>query len=74
MRNFFPPLYAHFDGTDYDEAALAKKFDEWEAEVEAYVPPERLLKFSVKQGWGPLAQFLDRPVPCLLYTSDAADE
>ena len=33
-------------------------FDAWEAEVQASVPAERLLKFSVKEGWGPLVDFL----------------
>ncbi len=38
-------------------------FKAWEAEVEATVPPERLLKFNVVEGWGPLAAFLGVPVP-----------
>ena len=33
-------------------------FDAWEAEVQASVPAERLLKFSVKEGWSPLVEFL----------------
>ena len=46
-------------------------FDAWEAEVEAAVPPGRLLKFSVKEGWGPLVRFLgvshpDGPFPRVL--------
>ena len=35
----------------------------WEAEVEAHVPPERLLKFDVRQGWAPLTEFLGVPQP-----------
>merc|ERR1712060_55842 len=27
------------------------------------VPPERLLVYNVKQGWGPLCKFLGVPVP-----------
>jgi hypothetical protein len=27
------------------------------------VPPERLLEMSVKDGWGPLCEFLGKPVP-----------
>mmetsp|Transcript_8079 Transcript_8079/g.21931 ORF Transcript_8079/g.21931 Transcript_8079/m.21931 type:complete len:253 (-) Transcript_8079:28-786(-) len=27
------------------------------------VPPERLLEFSVKEGWAPLCEFLGKPVP-----------
>jgi len=32
-------------------------------EVKAYVPAERLLVFSVAEGWGPLCEFLGVPVP-----------
>ena len=38
-------------------------FEDWQAEVEASVPADRFLKFSVTEGWGPLAQFLDVDVP-----------
>lgn len=32
-------------------------------EVKRVVPPERLLVYSVKEGWGPLCEFLRVPVP-----------
>ena len=32
-------------------------------EVQQYVPPEQLLIYDVKQGWEPLCDFLDVPVP-----------
>ena len=32
-------------------------------EVKATVPPERLLVWSVTEGWGPLCEFLDLPIP-----------
>jgi len=38
-------------------------FEAWEAEVEASVPADRLLKFSVAEGWEPLAEFLGVDVP-----------
>jgi hypothetical protein len=28
-----------------------------------HVPPEKLLVFEVRQGWGPLCEFLGKPVP-----------
>ena len=31
--------------------------------VKAQVPPDQLLIFNVKEGWGPLCRFLDLPVP-----------
>ena len=33
------------------------------AEVKAFVPPDRLLVFDVKEGWPPLCAFLKKPVP-----------
>lgn len=33
------------------------------AEVIDYVPADRLLVYEVKQGWQPLCEFLERPVP-----------
>ena len=36
-------------------------FQEWEAEVKAAVPEDRLLVFRVQEGWGPLADFLGLP-------------
>jgi Sulfotransferase domain len=32
-------------------------------QVRQAVPPERLLVWSVKEGWGPLCEFLELPVP-----------
>ncbi len=36
-------------------------------EVQASVPPERLLVFSVEQGWPPLCEFLDVAVPATTF-------
>jgi len=38
-------------------------FNDWKAMVVSTVPAERLLVWQVKQGWGPLCQFLGVPVP-----------
>ena len=38
-------------------------FNKWEQNVEKTVPQERLLKYSVKEGWGPLCKFLNVPQP-----------
>ena len=32
-------------------------------DVQSNVPPEKLLTFNVKQGWKPLCEFLDVPIP-----------
>ena len=59
---FLNGAYFMFDDAKTKEDYL-NVFRAWEAEVEASVPPERLLKFSVKEGWGPLARFLGKEVP-----------
>ena len=45
------------------EEASIKFYKEHVEEVQANVPPEKLLVFSVKEGWEPLCKFLDLPVP-----------
>jgi hypothetical protein len=38
-------------------------FRDYYAEVRSLVPPERLLEYKINQGWEPLCEFLDVPVP-----------
>ena len=45
------------------EAWLAAQYEAHNAQVQATVPPERLLVFNVKQGWAPLCEFLGKEVP-----------
>jgi len=35
----------------------------WNQSVIDMVPPEKLLVMDLKEGWGPLCEFLDLPVP-----------
>jgi hypothetical protein len=42
---------------------LIARFKRHNEEVEATVPPERLLVWSVSEGWEPLCEFLELPVP-----------
>jgi hypothetical protein len=42
---------------------LIAVFDAHEAAVKAAIAPERLLVFSVREGWEPLCRFLGKPVP-----------
>jgi hypothetical protein len=37
--------------------------ERWTEEVKANVPAERLLVWDVTQGWEPLCEFLELPVP-----------
>ena len=48
----------------YDcKADLQQLYRDWNRRVTETVPSEKLLKFNVKQGWGPLCEFLGVPVP-----------
>ncbi|NNE86222.1 MAG: hypothetical protein HKN28_19835 [Alphaproteobacteria bacterium] len=46
-----------------DRAAAIAHYQRHIEDVTATVPPEKLLVFSVDQGWTPLCNFLDVPVP-----------
>ena len=41
----------------------SKFYEGWNKEVIRTVPEDRLLIFNVKQGWKPLCDFLNLPVP-----------
>ena len=51
-----------FQGAITDEDRM-KKFEEWNESVIDYVPKERLLVYQVKDGWEPICNFLDQPIP-----------
>jgi len=38
-------------------------FNDYADEIISSIPPERLLVFKVQEGWEPLCDFLDLPVP-----------
>ena len=43
--------------------ASTEFYNKWVEEVKNSVPKERLLIFNVKEGWKPLCEFLDVPIP-----------
>ena len=43
--------------------ASTEFFNKWVAEVKRSVPKDRLLIFECKEGWKPLCDFLDLPIP-----------
>ena len=47
----------------HDRAYMRSYFQEHEEEVKRTIPADRLLVFEVTQGWEPLCEFLDLPVP-----------
>jgi hypothetical protein len=53
----------YFDGRMHDTEYLASRFTEHVEAVKAAIPAERLLVYQVSEGWGPLCEFLDVPVP-----------
>jgi Sulfotransferase domain len=65
-----------FGGRFADREEAMNRFHQHNCDVEATVPPERLLVFDVKQGWEPLCAFLGVPVPAgepFPHVNDAAD-
>jgi Sulfotransferase domain len=51
-------------GDRIDERAfMVDRFEKHVAAVKAAIPAERLLVYEVKQGWGPLCEFLGVPEP-----------
>lgn len=59
-----------FDGRFEEKAYAISVFERHNEDVKATVPPEKLLVFDVKEGWGPLCRFLgveepDEPFPRL---------
>ena len=50
-------------GTMDDRARAIAQYNQHVADVKAAVPPERLLVYSVDQGWEPLCRFLGVPAP-----------
>jgi hypothetical protein len=47
----------------HDKEHLIKRFQEHIEEVRNTIPASRLLVFEVKEGWGPLCEFLELPEP-----------
>jgi hypothetical protein len=52
-------FHGHFE----DKAYAIEVYNQHNDEVKRRVPPERLLVYEVKEGWGPLCEFLGVPEP-----------
>ncbi|HEY8304760.1 MAG TPA: sulfotransferase [Solirubrobacteraceae bacterium] len=61
-RMFWSEEGTFASGHDTPELLMAQ-FERHNERVKAAVPPERLLVWSVTEGWGPLCDFLEAPVP-----------
>ncbi|KAA3657063.1 MAG: sulfotransferase family protein [Chloroflexi bacterium] len=52
-----------FNGRFLHRPHAIQKFEQHNADVQQTIPPERLLVFNVKEGWEPLCNFLQAPIP-----------
>ena len=58
----YSSLHEVLDGP-FDETEGRRKFGEHRQFVERTIPPERLLIYHFSKGWGPLCEFVGKPVP-----------
>ena len=58
---------AIFDDRLDERAHATQVFRDHVATVQATIPPQRLLTFDVREGWGPLCGFLGCPVPDITF-------
>jgi hypothetical protein len=61
-RMFYGPQGTFRDGWDTPEQLIAQA-ERHNEEVKRTIPPERLLVWEVGEGWEPLCEFLEVPVP-----------
>ena len=52
-----------FNGEFEDKEAAIRVYHDHVEQVKKHVPADQLLIFEVKQGWQPLCDFLDKPIP-----------
>lgn len=56
-------IYDRMDNRMQDREYMIEFFNKHSADVTAAIPAERLLVYRVSDGWRPLCEFLDVPVP-----------
>ena len=68
-------VFDAFCGNDYRDTELHKqRYAEHNKFVEGVCPPERLLRYSVSEGWGPLCEFLGVECPGVEFPRVAESE
>ena len=60
------------DAKPWDEAALKLHYEEHNTHVRKVVSKERLLVYRAEDGWKPLCEFLEKPVPGRAYPREAS--
>jgi Sulfotransferase domain len=58
-----PMIWDAIFGGRFDRESATDRFRQHTAEVAEAVPTDQLLVFKTGEGWGPLCEFLDVPVP-----------
>lgn len=56
-------VWADFGDRIHDRDFMVNYFEKRTEAIKASLPADRLLVYEIKQGWGPLCEFLDVPVP-----------
>lgn len=56
-------VFSLFDGRMHDKDHVISVYQAHNAKVRATIPPERLLIYHVSDGWAPLCDFLNMPLP-----------
>lgn len=56
-------VHRFFDDEIHDHDHLISVFNRHNEEVKKTIPKDRLLVFEAKDGWGPLCEFLGKPIP-----------
>ena len=70
MKCFEVPFYSYYYGNF--EATGKWVYKQHTAATKGLVPPEKLLEWSVEDGWQPLCDFLEKPVPDMEFPSGNA--
>ena len=64
MKEFMEKtVWQEFDGRIHDRDFMVPYFERRVQKIREAIPADRLLVYEVKQGWGPLCEFLDLPLP-----------
>jgi hypothetical protein len=65
VSRFFEAVFwkKQFNGCFPNKIQAEKIYNQHIQEVISHVPPEKLLVYKVSQGWAPLCEFLDKPMP-----------
>ncbi len=65
IRSFYVhnSIIGHVASVMQGKASSARFYEDYMNSVIDYVPEDRLLVFDVREGWEPLCDFLQMPVP-----------